>query len=802
MRSVAEGPVPVGPGMETRDPPRLDELVRRHRTAAALSQEELAERAGLSVRAISDLERGVHRTPRLETVRLVADVFRLGEVDRAELLAAARPHVMALGPRQGARSQAPGSLPVPLTRLIGRETEAAAVTQLLAQDDVRLVTLTGPGGVGKTRLALQAAVDQVETFPDGVWFVDLAPIADPTLVPAAMAQVLGVRAEGSLPLVQVLTTFVRTKVVLLVLDNFEHVLDAGPMVSGFLRDAPGLKVLTTSRAPLRLRGEREIPIAPLEVPDPRRHESVERLSQYGAVRLFIACAQDSRPDFTVTNETASAVAEICARLDGLPLALELAAARVKLLSPPALLARLDRRLPLLTGGARDAPARQQALRNTIAWSYDLLSPDEQALFRSLTVFAGGIALDAAEDVIDLSVEGDVLTGLAALVDESLLRETESTVGEPRFRMLETVREFGFDALTGTGEAIEIRSRHAAWFLRLAEEAEQALRGPDQITWLNRLDAERDNLRAAFSWALERNDTDTALRLANALGSFWMVRGTVSEGRTWLERALERAESAPGPLRARALLELAWMAAVQSDLDAAERAATKAAAEARAAEVPIIEARAAYLLAHIAAIRGDLDRAATLVEKADRQYGPLGPDTLSPGDSTMRARIEHRRGNGDRARILFAEALAYLRTEAGDLHWIADVLDSLGDLACDQGDVVGAIANYGEALAAWQALGDLWGIADALTGFADVAVRVGQPGRAAQLLGAADALYEQVGIAVPPHDRITYPKTVDAIRTQLGPDAFAAAHSAGRALTMEEAVAEATALADEVTASHA
>ncbi|MCC2626767.1 MAG: hypothetical protein K0S14_417 [Thermomicrobiales bacterium] len=788
--------------MERRDPSRVGELLRQHRIAAALSQEALAERAGLSVRAIGDLERGVHQVPRLETVRLLADALALGEARRAELLAAAHPQIRASVDRQRERSQSPARLPVPPTRLIGRETEVAAMGHLLAQDDVRLMTVTGPGGVGRTRLALHAAADLLGTFPDGVWFVDLAPVADPALVPAAIAQVLGVRAEGSQPLVQVLSAFLRAKAMLLVLDNFEHVLDAAPVVSGLLRDAPGLKVIATSRAPLRLRGEREIPIAPLPVPDPRCHESLEHLSHYDAVRLFVARAQDARPDFTMTNETAPAVAEICARLDGLPLAIELAAARVKLLSPPALLSRLDRRLPLLTDGARDAPARQQTLGSTIAWSYDLLSPSEQALFCRLTVFARGIALDAAEDAVNLSGDVDVLSGLAALVDESLLRESESVLGEPRFTMLETIREFGLDALTESGEATEIRARHAGWFLHLAEDAEQRLRGPEQIAWLDRLEAERDNLRAAFAWAMEHNDSDTALRLANALGPFWLVRGTVSEGRTWLERALASAESAPSPLRARALIDLSWMAVVQLDIDAAEQAATRAAAEARACDVPIIEAQAAYQLAHVAALRGDLDRAATVMEEADRQYGPLDTGTPRPGDSTLRARIEHRRGNGDQARILFEEALACFRAEVGDLHWIAEVLDNLGDLACDQGDVVGAIANYGEALTAWQALGDIWGTADALTGFADVALAVDQPERAAQLLGAADGFYEQVGIALPPHDRINYPKTVEATRTQLGAAAFAAAHSFGRALTVGEAVTEATALAGEVNVSHA
>ena len=348
-----------------------------------------------------------------------------------------------------------------------------------------------------------------------------------------------------------------------------------------------MKVLATSRAPLHLRGEREVPVAPLAVPDVRQGVSIERLSQYEAVRLFIARAQDAVPDFAVTNETAPAVAEICARLDGLPLAIELAAARVKLLPPPALLARLERRLPLLTGGARDAPARQQALRATIGWSYDLLEPSEQMLFRRLTVFAGGISLEAAEEVA--SLDGEV--ECSPVWRPSSTRAScgsRRRPGEPRFTMLETVREFGLEALTAASEETEIRTRHATWVVRWAEAAAQELHGPEQIAWLDRLELERDNLRVAFAWALEHGDMTAAFGLITGLTPFWLVRGTKREIRSWLERALERFATPRGAQHAEALFSPVLVLCQEGDLAAAERAFLQAVAEAQDLDVPRLE----------------------------------------------------------------------------------------------------------------------------------------------------------------------------------------------------------------------
>ena len=426
--------------------------------------------------------------------------------------------------------------------------------------------MTGPGGTGKTRLSLQVAAEVVEEFPDGAWFINLAPISDPTLVASAIAQTLRVTETAGTSLVESLQSALRNKSLLLLLDNFEQVLPAAPLVADLLAAAPGIKILVTSRASLGLYGEHDLHVPPLQLPDPKHLPSLDRLSQYEAVRLFIERAQAAKEDFAVTNENAPAVAEICVRLDGLPLAIELAAARVRLLPPRALLQRLSSRLKLLTGGGRNLPARQQTLRGAIDWSYSLLNPAEQTLFARLAVFVGGRTVDAVEAICnaagDLPI--DPLDGVGSLLDKSLLRQEEGPDGEARLVMLETIHEYARERLDVSGEGAALRRQHLAYFLALAEQAEPELRGAAQVAWLHRLETEHENLRAALQWALGTGEAELAVRLASALAWFWEQRSYLSEGRQWLATALALPHAVAPAVRAKALVGAGLLAFRQGD----------------------------------------------------------------------------------------------------------------------------------------------------------------------------------------------------------------------------------------------
>ncbi len=474
----------------------------------------------------------------------------------------------------------PTNLPEQPTPLIGRERDSEVLRDLLGRADVRLVTLTGSGGTGKTRLGLQVATELLDRFADGAFVVALAPIRDPELVASTIAETLGVRETSARPLRESLAEFLRSRQMLLLLDNFEQVIAAAPLVAELLAACPQLRLLITSREPLHVRGEHEYPVAPLQLPAVRPLPPAEQLSQYAAVALFIARAQEVQPEFAVTSANAPAVAEICARLDGLPLAIELAAARIKLLTPEAMLGRLDRRLKVLMGGARDLPARQQTMRGTIAWSYELLDVDEQTLFRRLAVFAGGWTLDAAEAVTTAAgdLAGDVLEGTASLVDKSLVRRLAASGAEPRFGMLETIREYGLERLAASGESAVISRAHAAFFLSLAEEAEGQLTGPEEARWLARFEWEHDNLRTALTWAIQSGEAELALRMAGALANYWQIHGDWSEGRRWLADALAVAESlGRTSSRAKALLGTGLLARYQGDHVAARRGLEESAA---------------------------------------------------------------------------------------------------------------------------------------------------------------------------------------------------------------------------------
>jgi predicted ATPase/class 3 adenylate cyclase len=640
----------------------------------------------------------------------------------------------------------PTNLPIQPTPLIGREQQVTEAVALARQEGIRLVTLTGAGGSGKTRLSLQVAAELVADFEDGVFFVDLASITDPHLFIPTVSQTLSVRERPGESLSETLKDYLRDKKLLLVFDNFEQLLDAGPAVSALLAAAPNLKALITSRASLHLSGEHEYSVPPLTVPDLNTSEPPATLATYEAVQLFLERAQAVKPEFEFTSENAPAVAEICARLDGLPLAIELGAARVRILSPQALLGRLSQRLVLLTGGARDAPARQRTLRDTIEWSYGLLDASEQRLFARLSVFLGGRTIDAAEAVCDpltSELNMSVFDGVASLVEKSLLRQDEGPAGEPRFLMLETIREYALDRLERSEEGELLRQRHAHYFLALAEEAEPEILGADQVLWLERLEAERDNFRAALGWLLERGETELALRLIGSLRRAWVARGYLSETRKWLEAAFEPSAAVAPQVEAKARYGLGRVALVQGDYDDAipllERSA-RLFRELREAEGLVFSLAD---LGFIATAQGRHEDARRFADESLAVAKAAGNERTIAAALHSLACTRLDAGEYGEARSLFEQSLA-LRRNLGDKRNIANSLGYLGSVALLEGDYDRATALLDESLALGRDLGNLLVVSAALANESLVALAAGHAGRAATLCIEGLALAHELG----------------------------------------------------------
>ena len=603
----------------------------------------------------------------------------------------------------------PNNLPAQPTPLLGRDAELAAVKERLRKSGTRLVTITGPGGTGKTRLALQVAADVIDDYAHGVWFVDLGAVTDPALVPAEIANALGVREEGGGSLEAQVIEHLREQALLLVLDNMEQVLSAGKFVAKLTGACPKLHLLVTSRARLRISGEQEYAVPPLGLPNLRRLPTPDHLLAYPAVELFVQRAEATKHDFALTAENAPAVAEICVALDGLPLAIELAAARVKLLPPQAMLGKLESRLKLLTGGARDKAERQQTLRGAIAWSYDLLPEGERLLLARLSVFAGGATFEAAEAVCNPDGDLDLFEGLDALVEHSLIRQEETDAGEPRFRMLATIREFAGERLDESGDTETFRQLHAEHFRALAEEAKLQLVGKDQAAWLDRLETEHDNLRAAITWSLDAARHEDTLRLAGSLWRFWYVRGHLTEGRTWLGRVLaENGGHAPAVV-ADALDGAGMLARAQGDVDAARASLMESLERRRAsgngaktAETLVMLGNVTHHQSDFARAAGYFDEAATLARAAGEKR-TLANALSYLGDGAMS------QGNIERATELLTEGVSLFRS-IGDLRGESINLSTLGTLAVYRSDFSAGAGYFEQSLKIVRALNDLPSIA--------------------------------------------------------------------------------------------
>jgi len=779
-------------------------VVLKHlRLAAGLTQEALAERAGVSSRAVGDLERQPDRIPRLETITLLAEALGLDREERAQLLAAARPEsagpaIVAPEDWSEPPTAHPSTSPLGMgavahaftelqsTLLLGRSQELELIRRLLVDGTTRLLTLTGPGGVGKTRLALEVAGEASSHFAQGVVLVDLTPVRDPEDVLAAVGERLGFRDLEGPALLGRLQAYLAERELLLILDNVEHTLPAVLALAALVAAAPRVTLLVTSREPLHLRWEQVFHVPPLELPDLQHLPPLEELAQVPSVGLFLQRAQAINPDYALRGENAKALAELVVHLDGLPLAIELAAARTTLLSPQMILERLGRRLSLLRWQAKDLPERQKTLRSAIAWSYDLLTEDEQTLFRHLGVFAGGFSLEAAEAIAEpLGV--DAIECLASLVDKSLVQVQGRDRDTVRYVLLESMREYALERLEEAGELEEARRSHALYYLALAEQAEPELTGQEQPLWFGRLEWARENLRAALRWLLDCDEGELALRLAAALDYFWEARGYIAEGRRQLDEALGRAPDADPHLRARALSRLGsllvWMA---DEVEHPRAVLTEALELARSVQDPVTIARSLSLLGVLGLVTKEWDQGRRYLEEALTFSQEAGDNWGIAYALVYLGAMELRQGHHQEAVGLLEDSLARCR-EIGDRSARGFPLFSLVYAAGELRDVPGAVTHLQELLdlsneAQNRRLLYLCG-----EGVTWLLREQGDAEQLARLLGATQQLRDTTGL-----DRgkivstaMLLPIAAEALHARLSQAAFEAALAEGRTLTFQQ-----------------